>query len=117
MRAWLVILALAAVAAAGAVAATAPSLRIIAQNPLRIEGRAFQPAEVVRVALRQGGAAQVKTVRATAASRFVIAFLDVAIERCGSGFSVSAIGRAGSRAFLKRPPMECPEQLAAPDSA
>jgi hypothetical protein len=95
--------ALLAVTGASAGAAPKPRLALVSTAPLTVRGRGFHTDERVRVLLRQASRATVvNRLRADRYGRFTTTFGGVSLGRCG-GFSVVAIGRAGSRATLKRP--------------
>jgi len=100
-------LAAALLAATGAFAGVAPKprLALVRSQPLTVRGHGFHAHERVRVVLRQASRARVvHRVRAGRRGRFTTTFGGVTLGRCG-GFSVTATGRAGSRATLKRPPL------------
>jgi hypothetical protein len=93
-----------AVVLAGAGATAAPtraSLRLVRQTPVTVRGAGFQPHEGVVLTLWAGRRA-VARARAGADGSFVAAFRGTALARC-SGFTLTAVGTAGTRAFLKRP--------------
>jgi hypothetical protein len=93
---------LAACAAVPGEAATA-RLRLTTTTPLTVHGSGFQRHERVRVVVRYG-ATYTHRVRATRSGRFTTAFGRISVDRC-SGFVVTATGRHGSRATLRRPPL------------
>jgi hypothetical protein len=100
-------IAAALLAATGAFAGPAPKprLALVRSVPLTVRGRGFHRHERVRVVVRQASRpAVVHRLRAGRRGRFMTTFGSVALDRCG-GISVTAIGRAGSRATLKRPPL------------
>jgi hypothetical protein len=84
-------------------AAPKPRLGLVRSAPLTVRGRGFHRHESVRVVVRQAARpAVVHRLRAGRRGRFTTTFGGVALDRCGS-ISVTAIGRAGSRATLKHP--------------
>jgi hypothetical protein len=99
--------ATALLAATGAFAGATPKprLTLARTQPLTVRGRGFHRHERVRVVLRQASRpAVVHRLRAGRRGRFTTTFGGVALDRCG-GFSLTAVGRAGSRATFKRPPL------------
>ena len=97
--------ALLAATGAFAGATSKPRLTLARTQPLTIRGRGFHRHERVRVVLRQAARpAVVHRLRAGRRGRFTTTFGGVALDRCG-GFSITAVGRAGSRATFKRPPL------------
>jgi hypothetical protein len=100
-------IAAALIAATGALAGAPakPRLTLVRSQPLTVRGRGFHGHERVRVVVRAASRpAVVQRLRAGRRGRFTTTFGGVALDRCG-GISVTAIGRAGSRATLKRPPL------------
>jgi hypothetical protein len=100
-------IAAALLTATGAFAGAAPKphLALVRSAPLTVRGHGFHRHERVRVVVRQASRpAVVHRLRAGRRGRFTTTFAGVALDRCG-GFSVTAIGRAGSRVTLKRPPL------------
>jgi hypothetical protein len=97
--------ALLAATGAFAGAAAKPRLTLVRSQPLTVRGRGFHRHERVRVVVRQNSRVTVvHRLRAGRRGRFTTTFGGVGLDRCGS-FSVTAFGRAGSRAMLKRPPL------------
>ena len=89
-----------ALAVTAAHAATTPTLRVVAQQPLTVRGDGFRGGERVRVtALTALGLQKRTVVRATSRGRFRVAFR-LPAQPCGGGFAVRAIGSLGSRATL-----------------
>jgi hypothetical protein len=103
---------LALLAGAGPVAhvsaRTRPALRLVAVSPVRVHGSGFHARERVRVRLEAGGARTVtRRVRATRRGGFTAGFARILIDRC-SAFSITAVGRSGLVATLRRPRPQCP---------
>jgi hypothetical protein len=84
-------------------AAKHPRLRLAEPAPLEVRGLGFRPQERVRVVAGAGHASVTRRARASRRGSFAVAFA-FAASHC-SGLSVVAIGNAGSRATLKRPPL------------
>jgi len=96
-----------ALAATGAYAATTPTLRVVAQQPLTVRGEGFRGGERVTVtALTVLGLPKRIVVRSTSRGRFGVAFR-LPAQPCGKGFAVRAIGSLGSRATLMVPGRAC----------
>jgi hypothetical protein len=112
----LAVLLAAAAAAATAVialpsAAAAPeSLRLVQRSPLVLSGRDFVARERVRVRVTTAGDRAVRRVRASRSGAFRLTFSGLDFDRC-NGLSAVATGSQGSRATLKRVPLECPPSL------
>lgn len=102
----------AALVAGGASPATAtPSLRLVDSSPLTVKGVAFKARERVRVTATLESGTLRAVARATRRGTFVVTFEEISV-RCG--FTVRAVGAAGSRATLKLPQPACPPPLARP---
>jgi hypothetical protein len=100
------------VVAGGASSGTAtPSLRLLDSSPLTVKGVAFKPRERVRVTANLESGSLQAIVRATRRGTFLVTFEEISV-RCG--FTVRAVGAAGSRATLKLPQPACPPPLARP---
>jgi hypothetical protein len=84
-------------------AAGSARLTLATTSPLAVHGSGFQRRERVRVVVRYGST-YTHRLRATRSGRFTTAFGRIAVDRC-SGFVVTATGRHGSRATLRRPPL------------
>jgi hypothetical protein len=99
-----------AVAAALAAVATAPgaSLNLGGTHPVSVRGEGFHARERVRLVLHEGGDTHRRRARAGASGAFSATFKGTAIDRC-EPFSITATGRAGSRARVgRRAPVGCP---------
>jgi hypothetical protein len=97
-------------AAAALVAAAAPgaSLELSRMHPVTVEGTGFHTRERVRVVLHDDSGRHRRRARADASGAFSTAFKGVVVGRC-EAFSVTAVGRAGSRARVgRRAPVGCP---------
>ena len=99
-----------AVAAALAAVATAPgaALKLGGTHPVSVQGTGFHARERVRLVLHEDGEAHRRRARAGASGAFSATFKGTAIDRC-EPFSITATGRAGSRARVgRRAPVGCP---------
>lgn len=95
-----VLLAVAAIAAGTAAAATTgPRLLLASTQPVAVRGVHFRPAERVVVTATVSGDTARKTVTATAAGSFVVRFPTLTSGACASYF-LHARGADGSTATL-----------------
>lgn len=78
-----------------------PSLQLVTLSPMSVHGTGFVARERVRVRLRSLGTTSTRRVRATRRGGFSVSFASVRIDRC-SAFSVTAVGRSGRRAAVRR---------------
>jgi hypothetical protein len=102
--------AVAVLAASTAVAK--PRLEIVTADPAMVRGVGFAPRESVRVRLLGPDMEMLRRVRATRGGRFSVRFASPAPDRC-TGYSIVAIGAAGSYARLRWPVRPaCPPALA-----
>lgn len=111
VRACAVAVALAAVAATpGAIAAPEPVLTLVRMHPVIVDGSGFHSLERVLLVLREPSGVHRRRTRAGGSGAFSAQFKRVAVERC-ERFSITATGRAGSRAsVVRRAPVGCPPQ-------
>jgi hypothetical protein len=87
-----------------------PALRLVAVSPVSVHGSGFGARERVRVRVRvraSGARTASRHVRATRRGRFTVGFSRILIDRCAA-FSVTAVGRSGRRATLRRARPQCP---------
>ena len=77
-----------------------PVVALLNDAPVSVAGRGFARGERVTVRTAVSGRAFAKTVRATRAGRFTATFTE-ANAAC-QPFTVSAVGRLGSRATFRR---------------
>jgi len=89
--------------AAGSGTGRHASLRLLKPTPLQLAGSHFRSRERIRVVVTGAGISATKNVRASRRGAFVASFAFGA-GHC-SDLQAHAIGRAGSRAVLKRPPL------------
>jgi hypothetical protein len=102
-----VALALVAGAAPAAQGRPHPALRLVTVSPLRVHGSGFGTRERVRVRV-VGASGATRRVRAGRAGGFSVTFARIAVDPCSS-FTVTAVGRSGRRATLRRRALaECP---------
>jgi hypothetical protein len=103
----LLLLAVGAAAFAGlgsARTAQTAQLRLLALNPLTVAGSGFRSREPVRVTATSADRSQTVRLTVTPTGSFRVAFREIAPTRCGL-LRVVAVGRSGSTAVLKRPPL------------
>jgi hypothetical protein len=94
--------------AAGAASAAAPTVRIVAIDPVLVRGAGFVPSERVRVTVVAGHAKRGRTTVTTRSGTFAIDLGALSRDnRCGTTIVVSAVGARGDRAAAKLPPREC----------
>jgi hypothetical protein len=89
--------------AAGSSSARHASLRLVTSSPLQVGGSGFRARERVRVVATAAQVSVVKRVRASRRGAFAVTFAFSA-GHC-TGLKVVAVGSAGSRATLERPPL------------
>jgi hypothetical protein len=108
-RACVAAAALVAIAATpGATAAPKAALKLVRSHPVTVHGTGFHSRERIRVVLHERSGVHWRRARASASGGFSTTFARVSIGRCGR-FSITATGRAGSRASLgRRAPVGCP---------
>jgi hypothetical protein len=94
-------LALSAPAAGG----TAPTLRLVRTSPVVVAGSHFRAGERVTVTLVVTKRI-VRHVTASQTGSFTIGYGGIQLGHC-AGFSLSAVGSAGSRAVVKLPQPAC----------
>jgi hypothetical protein len=92
-----------------------PILALEGSSPLTVRGAHFKRLEHVRVTLSSPGSSVVRRIRATARGTFRVNFgeVDVVVDKCSGGYSLTAVGSEGSRAALspqalKAPQPDCP---------
>jgi hypothetical protein len=100
---------LAAVAASPGTATTpGAALTLERLNPPTVRGTGFHARERVRLVLHEPSGTHRRRARAGTSGAFAATFRGAAIGRCES-FSITATGRAGSRARVgRRAPIGCP---------
>lgn len=93
---------LAAALAAGPAAAHVEQARLkaTAVMPLRVAGTGFKPRERVLVRVVQSGTKWTRSTVASTRGSFVVTFPG-ALDACGGGASVKAVGASGDAAALK----------------
>jgi len=79
------------------------ALRLLQPAPVHVGGKGFKAGERVRVVAAMAQVSVTKHVRASSRGSFAVGF-PFAAGHC-SGLRVMAVGNAGSRATLKRPPL------------
>lgn len=91
----------------GAVAATAPQLRLVTSAPPTFRGSGFRPHETVRVTLQMGGVT--RSVRLIAGSRgsFTVAFARVRLDYCALPLAVDAFGNRTGMVAARLPNRDC----------
>jgi hypothetical protein len=88
-------------------AETQAKLELLGTRPVTVHGTGFRSHERVRLVLRQPSGVSRRKVRGDGAGTFSATFHTTRVGRCGT-FSITAHGRAGSRATLvRRVPAAC----------
>ena len=89
-----------------------PSLRLVDDAPLTVQGARFGNSQSVRITVsRAGEVVARRTVRSGSAGGFTARFSTVALHRCDGGGTVTAQSTAGRFAVVKVPQVECPMPL------
>lgn len=88
---------------AGSTSKRHPALHLVKPTPLELVGSGFQARERVRVVAKAARASAAKRVQASRRGTFAVAF-SFGVGHC-TGLTVVAVGSAGSRTTLKRPPL------------
>lgn len=83
-----------------------PSLSLTDSDVPAVRGTGFKPNEHVRLQIVAGSRRAARTTTASGAGRFTMSLGTMAPSDC-TGFSVTAVGSAGSRATFKRAPGVC----------
>ncbi len=99
-----VLVSVASAAAAFAAPVRTAFVAVSSLDPFTVHGARFQSGERVTVTAFANGR-HVRTVTASSAGAFAVAFRGVAVDRC-AGYVVRAVGNRGSRAAIKVMP-EC----------
>lgn len=97
--------ALVVLTASSALAATAPTLRVVQERPLVLTGARFKPNEAVRVTVRTAARTLARETRAGVRGGFRVEFRRVKVNFCSTSLSIVARGAASGtvRARLPRP--------------
>lgn len=98
---------LAAVLAASALAAQGPSLRVMRERPLVLQGAAFKPHEPVTVTVRSSGRTWTRRTHAGARGGFRVE-LRVRVDFCSTASRIVAQGRSSGTARARLPLRDCP---------
>lgn len=116
MRTVTLIAVLLAVAATASAGTRQPSLRLVDDAPLTVQGARFGSSETVRITVaRNGRSIARRTVRSGPAGGFVARFAAVTLHRCDGGVvAITARGAGGRFAAAKLPQADCPMPLSTP---
>jgi hypothetical protein len=115
MRTFLIIVVLLGVAATAAAGTRQPSLRLVDDGPLTVQGARFGSSQSVRITVfRAGEVVARRTVRSDSAGGFTARFAAVTLHRCDGGGTVTARSATGRFAVAKVPQVECPMPLDPP---
>ena len=132
MRTFILTGVLFAIAASASAGTQQPSLRLVDDAPLAVQGARFGSSQSVRITVSREGeivarrtvrsgrvlggdhALDVRTVRSGVAGGFIARFATVALHRCDGGGTVTARSATGRFAMAKVPQVECPMPLDPP---
>ena len=115
MRTFIVIGVLFGLAASAAAGTRQPSLRLVDDAPLTVQGARFGSSQSVRITVsRAGEVVARRTVRSGSAGGFTARFAAVTLHRCDGGGTVTARSATGRFAVAKVPQVECPMPLDPP---
>ncbi len=115
MRTFIFIVVLLGVAASASAGTRQPSLRLVDDGPLTVQGARFGSSQSVRITVsRAGEIVARRTVRSGAGGGFVARFATVTLHRCDGGGTVTARSVTGRFAVAKVPQVECPMPLDPP---
>ena len=115
MRTFILIVALFGAAVSASAGTRQPSLRLVDNAPLTVQGARFGSSQSVRITVfRAGEIVARRTVRSGSAGGFTASFAAVALHRCDGGGTVTARSATGRFAVAKVPQVECPMPLDPP---
>ena len=115
MRTFILIVVLFALAASASAGTRQPSLRLVDDSPLTIQGARFGNSQSVRITVsRAGEIVARRTVRSGSGGGFVARFSRVSLHRCDGGGTIVARSATGRFAVAKVPQVECPMPLDPP---
>ena len=114
-RPFILIVVVFAVAASASGGTRQPSLRLVDDGPLTVQGARFGNSQSVRITVsRAGEVVARRTVRSGTGGGFVARFATVSLHRCDGGGIVMARTATGRFAVAKVPQVECPMPLDSP---
>jgi hypothetical protein len=112
MRTFILIVVLFAVTVSASAGTHQPSLRLVDDAPLTVQGARFGSSQSVRITVSLAGEVVARrTVRSGSAGGFTARFSSVALHRCDGGGTVIARSATGRFAVAKVPQVECPMPL------
>jgi hypothetical protein len=115
MRTFILIVVLFGAAVSASAGTRQPSLRLVDNAPLTVQGARFGSSQSVRITVsRAGEIVARRTVRSGSAGGFTASFAAVALHRCDGGGTVTARSATGRFAVAKVPQVECPMPLDPP---
>lgn len=88
-------------------AAGRPSLRVVRDLPLTVQGTSFRPRESVRVSVVMGPKQWSRSVRAGRLGGFTARFTGVRLDRCAIPLVISARRAGGATVRARLPVTEC----------
>ena len=115
MRTLVLVVVLFGAAVSASAGTRQPSLRLVDNAPLTVEGARFGSSQSVRITVsRAGEVVAGRTVRSGSAGGFTARFAAVTLHRCNGGGTVTARSASGRFAVAKVPQVECPMPLDPP---
>jgi hypothetical protein len=87
-------------------AASQPSLTMLHSRPLEVRGSGFHASEAVTLTVRGTFGVHLSHARANGSGGFTATVSAVKLSHC-DGYMITAIGRQGDRAVLRRPAPLC----------
>jgi hypothetical protein len=106
----LVLAVLAASLVASAVAAPAPTLRVMRERPLVVHGANFKPHEPVRITVRTGERTLAKGTNAGPRGGFTVEFR-TKVDFCSTALRILARGTRTGTVRAKLPVRACPSKV------
>lgn len=114
MRTFILIAVLLGITASASAGTRQPSLRVVDDGPLTVQGARWGSSQAVRITVsRAGNAIARRTVRSRPAGGFVASFNAISQHPCDGGLTITARSTAGRFAIAKIPAVECPMPLRA----
>ena len=115
MRTFILIAVLFGVTASATAGTQQPSLRLVDDGPLTVQGARWGNSQAVRITVsKAGNIVARRTVRSGPAGGFVARFAAVTRHPCDGGLAITARSTLGRFAVAKVPAVECPMPLRAP---
>ena len=115
MRTFALAVVVLAVGASAAAGTRQPSLRLVDESPLTVQGARFGSSELVRLTVKEDAVVLAqRRLRSGPRGGFVARFRAVELHRCSGGVTVTARAASGRMAVAKLPQPACPPPLDPP---